>query len=94
MYQKINLVLLILISLILVYIIFKPEKQANLPNYSERIDSLESRLSNIKIKRDSIKKRIDTTIIKINYNEKLTLYFVGNGKSSLWFPLPLRMCTT
>ena len=67
---KISLVLLVLSNLILVYIIFKPEKHTNIPNYSEKIDSLESKISNIKIKRDSIEKRIDTTIIKIKYNEK------------------------
>ena len=68
---KIGLVLILLINLILVFIIFKAKKQTNLPNYSERIDSLELKLSNIKIKRDSIEKRIDTTIIKINHNEKI-----------------------
>ena len=39
-------------------------------DYSERIDSLESELSFIKSKRDSIAGRIDTTVIKIEQNEK------------------------
>ena len=66
--EKVILIFFILTSLALGYIIFKPEKQT--PDYSERIDSLESELSSIKTKRDSIAGRIDTTIIKIEQNEK------------------------
>lgn len=40
------------------------------PNYSQRIDSLEYELSSIKNKRDSVRKEIDTTIIKIKENER------------------------
>ena len=68
--EKVILVFLIFTSLALGYIIFKPEKQVQTPNYSERIDSLESELSSIKSKRDSIAGRIDTTVIKIEQNEK------------------------
>ena len=66
--EKVILIFFIFTSLALGYILFKPEKQT--PDYSKRIDSLESELSSIKIKRDSIAERIDTTIIKIKQNEK------------------------
>ena len=69
-------ILLIFNSLALGYIIFKPEKQN--PDYSKRIDSLESELSSIKTKRDSIAGRIDTTIIKIKQNEKIYKETISN----------------
>ena len=68
--EKVILIFFIFTSLALGYIIFKPEKQVKTTDYSERIDSLESKLSSIKSKRDSIAGRIDTTVIKIEQNEK------------------------
>lgn len=68
--EKVILIFFIFISLALGYIIFKPEKQVQTPDYSEKIDSLKSEISSIKVKRDSIAGRIDTTIIKIEQNEK------------------------
>ena len=68
--EKVILAFFIFISLALGYIVFKSEKQVQTPDYSERIDSLESELSSIKSKRDSIAGKIDTTVIKIKQNEK------------------------
>lgn len=68
--EKVILAFFILISLALGYTIFKPEKQIQTLDYSKRIDSLESELSSIKNRRDSIAGRIDTTVIKIEQNEK------------------------
>ena len=68
--EKVILAIFIFISLALGYIVFKSEKQVQTPDYSERIDSLESELSSIKSKRDSIAGKIDTTVIKIEQNEK------------------------
>lgn len=68
--EKVILAIFIFISLALGYIVFKSEKQVQTPDYSERIDSLESELSSIKNKRDSIAGKIDTTVIKIEQNEK------------------------
>lgn len=68
--EKVILIFFIFTSLALGYIIFKPEKQVKTTDYSERIDSFESKLSSIKSKRDSIAGRIDTTVIKIEQNEK------------------------
>ena len=66
--QKVILVLLIVIIFALGYIIFKPEKQTQ--NYSQKFDSIQTELSFIKNKRDSISRVMDTTVIKIKENEK------------------------
>lgn len=68
--EKVILFLLIFTNLALGYLILKPEKQVQAPDYLNKIDSLRFELSSIKYKRDSVKERIDTTIIKIEKNEK------------------------
>lgn len=62
------LALSIIVNIILGFIILKPKKQ--IQEYPKKIDTLESEISKIKIKRDTIRERIDTTIIKIKENEK------------------------
>ena len=62
------LVLSIIVNIILGFIILKTKKQ--IPEHSKKIDTLESVISNIKIKRDTIKERINTIKIKIKENDK------------------------
>lgn len=65
--QKLLVIILIIFILILGYFAFKPIK--SVPDYSNKLDSLELQILSIKDKRDSIKKEIDTVIIKIEKNE-------------------------
>lgn len=62
------LVLSIIVNIILGFIILKPKKQ--IQESSKKIDTLESVISDIKIKRDTIKERINTVTIKIKENDK------------------------
>ena len=62
------LVLSIIVNIILGFIILKPKKQ--IQEHSKKIDTLESVISNIRIKRDTIKERINTVTTKIKENDK------------------------
>lgn len=65
--RKCFYVLIVVSILVLGYFTFKPKK---VDSNIKKIDSLELEISAVKSKRDSIKGRIDTTIIKIKENEK------------------------
>lgn len=76
--EKVILILFIINSLALGYIILKPTEKSLNSNYSNKIDSLKSELLLIKTKRDSVNKRIDTTIVKIKQNERIYKETVNN----------------
>lgn len=65
--RKCFYVLIVVSILVLGYFTFKSKK---VDSNIKKIDSLELEISAVKSKRDSIKGRIDTTIIKIKENEK------------------------
>ena len=70
--QKVILVLSLIANCILIFLLVKQ------PDYSEKLNSIESQLSNVTTKRDSIKLEIDTTIIKIKENETYYKETVNN----------------
>ena len=59
--------IIIFIIVLIAILIYKPRKSVN---YSNKIDSIESKLEQINTKRDSIKERIDTVVIKLKENDK------------------------
>lgn len=67
-YLNILIVILIIINILLcVFILNGSEKSERT---LDRIDTLEKQILTIESKKDSVKRRIDTTVIKIEQNEK------------------------
>ena len=73
MLRLVKIILIVTISLLLGYILFsKPSSQKVLDTkeYTEKIDSLESEISTIRTKKDSINRVIDTVYVEIENNNK------------------------
>lgn len=85
MRKTVIIIVLIITNLVSGYVIFKPKKQIQVQEYINKIDSLETELSSIKIKRDSIRERIDTIIVRIKQNEKIykdTIISINNNSTN------------
>lgn len=73
MLRLVKIILIVAIGLLLGYILFsKPSSQKVLDTkeYTEKIDSLESEISIIRTKKDSINRVIDTVYVEIENNNK------------------------
>lgn len=71
--KEVTLILSIIINIVLGYILYsrnRIEKEPNPTILIEKIDSLELKLAEIRTKRDSINKDIDTVFIKLKVVEK------------------------
>lgn len=74
--QKIILIISAFTCILIIYLLLK--KDTVVPNYSSKLDSLQTEINNINSKRDSIRLQIDTTVIKIKENEKYYKETVNN----------------